>query len=116
MDVERLADIAHACPSGAIRYKRRDGRPDESHRPSTSPPIREAGPYAFRGGPCVSMAYLPVIAPLCVAAVRRRTNLSVMARTTMWASTPPANPPTGTADALAVRDGPLHIEPQTMAR
>src|SRR6202043_2771383 len=33
MDVERLVDIAHACPSGAIRYRRVDGRPNESAPP-----------------------------------------------------------------------------------
>ena len=30
MAVERLVDIAHACPSGAIAYRRLDGQPDES--------------------------------------------------------------------------------------
>ena len=33
MDAERLVDIAHACPSGAIRYERKDGRPDETPAP-----------------------------------------------------------------------------------
>ena len=46
--MERLVDIAHACPSGAIRYHRRDGRPDESAPPVNLAGVREAGPYAFR--------------------------------------------------------------------
>ncbi|HUL81180.1 MAG TPA: ferritin-like domain-containing protein, partial [Gammaproteobacteria bacterium] len=33
MDVELLAGIAHVCPSGAIRYRRKDGHPDESAPP-----------------------------------------------------------------------------------
>jgi CDGSH-type Zn-finger protein/uncharacterized Fe-S cluster protein YjdI len=49
MPVERLVDIAHACPSGAIRYRRKDGRPDESAPPVNLLAVREAGPYAVRG-------------------------------------------------------------------
>ena len=32
MPVERLVEVAHACPSGAIRYRRRDGQPQEARR------------------------------------------------------------------------------------
>ena len=35
MDAERLAEIAHVCPSGAIRYRRKDGRPTRRRHPST---------------------------------------------------------------------------------
>ena len=48
MDAERLAEIAHVCPSGAIRYKRRDGRPDEAPPPVNLIAVREGGPYAVR--------------------------------------------------------------------
>ncbi|MFX8605142.1 (4Fe-4S)-binding protein, partial [Acinetobacter baumannii] len=33
MPVERLVDIAHACPSGAIQYRRKDGAADEAPPP-----------------------------------------------------------------------------------
>ncbi len=49
MAVDRLVEIAHACPSGAIRYRRKDGRPDESPPPVNLLGVREAGPYAIRG-------------------------------------------------------------------
>ena len=49
MPVERLVEVAHACPSGAIRYRRMDGAPEESAPPVNLAAIREAGPYAFRG-------------------------------------------------------------------
>ncbi|HKD54805.1 MAG TPA: ferritin-like domain-containing protein, partial [Steroidobacteraceae bacterium] len=49
MPVERLAEVAHACPSGAIRYRRLDGAPDEAAPPVNLATVREAGPYAFRG-------------------------------------------------------------------
>ena len=44
LDPERLAAIAHECPSGAIQYRRKDGRPDESAPPVNLLAIREAGP------------------------------------------------------------------------
>ena len=47
--VEKLVEIAHACPSGAIRYERKDGQPDEQPPPVNLIAIREAGPYAVRG-------------------------------------------------------------------
>lgn len=49
MPVERLVDIAHACPSGAIQYRRKDGQPDETPPPVNLLSVREAGPYGIRG-------------------------------------------------------------------
>jgi CDGSH-type Zn-finger protein/uncharacterized Fe-S cluster protein YjdI len=48
LDVELLAGIAHVCPSGAIRYRRKDGRPDEQAPVVNTISIREGGPYAVR--------------------------------------------------------------------
>jgi uncharacterized Fe-S cluster protein YjdI/CDGSH-type Zn-finger protein len=48
MNVDGLVEIAHLCPSGAIRYKRKDGKPDESAPPVNLMTLREAGPYAVR--------------------------------------------------------------------
>src|SRR5206468_4150100 len=48
MPVESLVEIAHACPSGAIRYRRKDGAPDETPPPVNLIAVREAGPYAVR--------------------------------------------------------------------
>ena len=30
IEVDRLVEISHACPSGAIRYQRKDGKHDET--------------------------------------------------------------------------------------
>ena len=49
MEVERVVEVAHACPSGAITYHRIDGVHDETAPPVNLAGIREAGPYAFRG-------------------------------------------------------------------
>jgi uncharacterized Fe-S cluster protein YjdI/CDGSH-type Zn-finger protein len=48
MDADRVAEIAHACPSGAIRYRRKDGRPEEAPPPVNLLAVRESGPYAVR--------------------------------------------------------------------
>jgi len=48
MPTEALAEIAHVCVSGAIRYKRKDGRPDEQPPAVNLISVRENGPYAFR--------------------------------------------------------------------
>jgi hypothetical protein len=44
----RPGEIAHVCVSGAIRYKRKDGKPDEQPPPVNLVSVRENGPYAFR--------------------------------------------------------------------
>ena len=43
------ASISHACPSDAIKYKRKDGKADEAAPPLNLIAVREAGPYAVRG-------------------------------------------------------------------
>ncbi|MEP6863277.1 MAG: ferritin-like domain-containing protein [Deltaproteobacteria bacterium] len=48
MDVDLLAGIAHVCPSGAIRYRRKDGHAEEPVPPVNLVALREAGPYAVR--------------------------------------------------------------------
>ncbi|HEY5959172.1 MAG TPA: CDGSH iron-sulfur domain-containing protein, partial [Polyangiaceae bacterium] len=48
MRTAALVEIAHICPSGAIRYRRKDGEPNEAPPPVNLLAIREAGPYAVR--------------------------------------------------------------------
>ena len=112
MDVERLADIAHACPSGAIRYTRRDGRPDESAPPVNLASTREAGPYAFRGDLRLNGQSAGFRATLCRCGASKNKPFCDGSHHDAG-FTASGEPPTGTAtDALAVRDGPLHIDPQ----
>lgn len=47
--VEAVVEVAHACPSGAIRYERKDGGPAESAPPVNLMRLRENGPLAFHG-------------------------------------------------------------------
>ncbi|MCB9668422.1 MAG: CDGSH iron-sulfur domain-containing protein [Alphaproteobacteria bacterium] len=46
VDPERLAELAHSCPSGAVRYRRKDGRPDEQPPTVNRVRVYENGPYA----------------------------------------------------------------------
>ncbi len=48
MPVESIVEIAHLCPSGAIRYQRLDGAAQEQAPPVNLASVREGGPYAFR--------------------------------------------------------------------
>jgi len=112
MDAERLVDIAHACPSGAIRYQRRDGRPDESAPPVNLASTREAGPYAFRGDLRIDGVPAGYRATLCrCGASKNKPFCDGSHHDAGFTAT--GEPPTGTStDALAVRDGPLQIDPQ----
>jgi CDGSH-type Zn-finger protein/uncharacterized Fe-S cluster protein YjdI len=44
---ERIAIVAHSCPSGAVMYKRHDGGPDEAPPNVNVVRVRENGPLAF---------------------------------------------------------------------
>lgn len=112
MDVERLVDIAHACPSGAIQYTRRDGRPDESAPPVNLAATREAGPYAFRGDLRLGGQSVGFRATLCrCGASKNKPFCDGSHHDAGFSAT--GEPPTGTStDALDVRDGPLQIDPQ----
>jgi CDGSH-type Zn-finger protein len=46
-DPERIAALAHRCPSGAIQYRRKDGGPDEAAPALNRVKIWENGPLAF---------------------------------------------------------------------
>lgn len=46
--VEGLITVAHMCPSGAIRYARKDGGPNETAPPINLVQIRENGPLGVR--------------------------------------------------------------------
>lgn len=112
MDVERLVDIAHACPSGAIQYKRRDGRPDETAPPVNLAATREAGPYAFRGDLRLAGKPAGFRATLCRCGASKNKPFCDGSHHDIGfaASGEPATD--AAAAALEVRDGPLAIDPQ----
>jgi CDGSH-type Zn-finger protein/uncharacterized Fe-S cluster protein YjdI len=112
MPVERLAEIAHACPSGAIRYRRLDARPAEPVPPVNLASVREAGPYAFRGDLRLDGEPVGYRATLCRCGASRHKPYCDGSHHEIGFGAS-GEPPTGSAEMLAVRDGPLAIEPQS---
>ena len=113
MATDALTEIAHVCVSGAIRYKRKDGQPDEAPPPVNLVSVREGGPYAIRadirldGAPAVSHRLT-----LCrCGASKNKPFCDGSHHEVNFAAS--GEPPTGKADMLPVRDGPLAIDPLT---
>ena len=112
MDVEALVEVAHACPSGAIRYRRKDGKPDESAPPVNLLSIREAGPYAVRAELSVADEPAGFRATLCRCGASQRKPYCDGSHKAIGFSAS-GEPPTGSADMLEARNGPLAVEPLT---
>jgi CDGSH-type Zn-finger protein/uncharacterized Fe-S cluster protein YjdI len=110
LDVERLAAIAQECPSGAIRYRRKDGRPDEVAPPVNLAALREGGPYAFRGELKINGEPAGFRATLCrCGASKNKPFCDGSHHEVGFAAT--GEPPSGVTDMLPVRDGALAIDP-----
>jgi CDGSH-type Zn-finger protein/uncharacterized Fe-S cluster protein YjdI len=109
--VERLVEIAHACPSGAIRYQRKDGVADETAPPVNLLSIREAGPYAVRGDLRIDGEQRGYRATLCrCGASKNKPYCDGSHHDVGFAAS--GEPTTGQAEMLPVRDGPLQVDPQ----
>ncbi|MDE2182372.1 MAG: CDGSH iron-sulfur domain-containing protein [Alphaproteobacteria bacterium] len=112
MDVERVAEIAHACPSGAIRYRRKDGRPEEAAPPVNLIAVREAGPYAVRADIRLNGEGGMYRATLCRCGASKNKPFCDGSHNDIgFAAT--GEPASRKTDMLAVRDGPLAIDPET---
>ena len=111
MDAERVAEIAHACPSGAIRYKRKDGRPDEAPPPVNLVAVRESGPYAVRADIRLDGGSIHYRATLCrCGASKSKPFCDGSHHEIKFAAS--GEPETRESAALAARDGPLAIDPE----
>jgi CDGSH-type Zn-finger protein/uncharacterized Fe-S cluster protein YjdI len=111
MPVERLVEVAHACPSGAIRYRRLDGAAQEPVPPVNLASVREAGPYAFRGQLQLAGAAAGFRATLCrCGASKNKPYCDGSHHEVGFSAT--GEPPSGKTDMLPVRDGVLAIDPQ----
>ena len=111
IEVDRLVEIAHVCPSGAIRYTRKDGKHDETAPQVNLVAIREGGPYAVRGDIRLNGEPSGFRATLCrCGASKNKPFCDGSHHDVGFAAS--GEPPTGKADMLAVRDGPLAIDPQ----
>jgi CDGSH-type Zn-finger protein/uncharacterized Fe-S cluster protein YjdI len=111
MPVEQLVEVAHACPSGAIRYRRLDGGAQEPLPPVNLATLREGGPYAFRGQLQIDGAPAGYRATLCrCGASKNKPFCDGSHHEIGFAAS--GEPPSGKTDMLEVRDGVLAINPQ----
>ena len=112
MDVDALVEIAHACPSGAIRYRRKDGRSDETAPPVNLIAIREGGPYAVRADLVLDgETKAGFRATLCrCGASKNKPFCDGSHHEIAFAAS--GEPASGKTDMLEQRDGPLRIDPE----
>jgi CDGSH-type Zn-finger protein/uncharacterized Fe-S cluster protein YjdI len=111
MEVERVVEIAHACPSGAIRYRRTDGVHDETAPPVNLASVREAGPYAFRGQLQIDGEAAGFRATLCRCGASKNKPFCDGSHHEVG-FTATGEPPSGKTDMLPARDGALAIDPE----
>ncbi len=115
MDTELLAGIAHACCSGAIAYRRKDGRPEEPVPPVNTVELREGGPYAVRAE--IHLDGEPpkfFRATLCrCGASKNKPFCDSSHHAVSFAATGEPATIQDKSAMLAVRNGPLAIDPQT---
>jgi CDGSH-type Zn-finger protein/uncharacterized Fe-S cluster protein YjdI len=112
MATDALVEVAHACVSGAIRYRRKDGHPNETPPPVNLLSIREAGPYAFRADIRLDGAEIGYRATLCRCGASRHKPFCDGSHHDVE-FTASGEPASGSTEALEVRDGVLAIDPQT---
>ncbi len=111
VSTESLVEVAHACPSGALRDRRKDGKPDEAAPPVNLLAVRESGPYAVRGDLRLNGQSGSYRATLCrCGASKNKPYCDGSHHDVKFSAT--GEPPTGQADMLAVRNGPLSIDPE----
>ena len=111
MPVESVVEIAHLCPSGAIRYTRLDDGAQERPPPVNLASVREGGPYAFRAPLLLDGAQLGYRATLCRCGASRNKPFCDSSHHDIGFSAT-GEPPTTQADPTPEVAGPLAIDPQ----
>ncbi len=107
--VESLVAVAHACPSGAIQYARKDGGPAESAPPVNLVQVRENGPLGVRAPVAINGQFVGYRVTLCRCGASNNkpycdgSHVGAGFR----ASGEPATRPT---EPLAVRAGLLNVQ------
>jgi len=109
--VESLVALAHKCPSNAIRYRRKDGVPDEGAPPVNLLQVRENGPLGVRAELVIDGAAVGYRATLCRCGASKRKPFCDGSHGTIGFSAS-GEPATQTSEPLAVRNGPLDVRPQ----
>jgi CDGSH-type Zn-finger protein/uncharacterized Fe-S cluster protein YjdI len=108
---EVLVAVAQACPSGAIRYSRRDGGPEEAPPPVNLVQVRENGPIGLHAQIELDGAPIGYRATLCRCGASANKPFCDGAHAAAG-FTATGEPEPGDTTALAVRDGVLQVRPQ----
>jgi CDGSH-type Zn-finger protein/uncharacterized Fe-S cluster protein YjdI len=111
MEVERVVEIAHACPSGAIQYRRNDGMHDETAPPVNLASLRESGPYAFRGQLEIDGEPCGFRATLCRCGASKNKPFCDSSHHEVGFNAT-GEPASGATGMLPIRNGVLAIDPQ----
>jgi CDGSH-type Zn-finger protein/uncharacterized Fe-S cluster protein YjdI len=110
---ETVVEVAHVCPSGAIRYERKDGQPNESAPPVNLVRVHEAGPYGVRAEIMLDGVPANYRATLCRCGASKNKPFCDGSHHEIGFSAS-GEPATGKdTEMLEVRDGPLAITPET---
>jgi CDGSH-type Zn-finger protein/uncharacterized Fe-S cluster protein YjdI len=111
MDTEAVVRVAYVCPSGAIQYDRKDGGPQEHQPPVNVMNLRENGPYAIRAPMTLAGESIGFRATLCRCGASKHKPFCDGSHNAVG-FTATGEPETRNTQSLAVRDGPLSLEPQ----
>ncbi len=108
---EKLIEIAHACPSGAIGYRMKDAAENEAAPEVNMLRIRENGPYAVNAPLVVNGHEDGFRATLCrCGASKNKPYCDGSHHEVHFAAS--GEPDTVSLDPLVLRNGPLQVQPQ----
>jgi CDGSH-type Zn-finger protein/uncharacterized Fe-S cluster protein YjdI len=106
----QLIEVAHACPSGAVAYRRKDGGPEEAEPAINVMRLRENGPYAFHAPLVIAGLAAGYRATLCrCGASKHKPYCDGSHHDIEFVAS--GEPQTISLDPLEVRDGSLKIDP-----
>lgn len=111
MSVEQLMTVAHMCPSGAIRYERKDGGANEAAPPVNLVQLRENGPLGLRGNLNMDGVAIGYRATLCRCGASQNKPFCDGSHVAAGFSAS-GEPATKPSEPLAQRDGVVDIRPQ----
>lgn len=109
---EEVAELAHSCPSGAIRYQRLDGRPGEGAPRVNTIHVRENGPLAVHADLRLSGQEPIHRATLCRCGASHKKPFCDGSHTAMGFQAT-GEPKTKPTSELQLRGGELKLVPMT---